>query len=150
MENYLEHYGVQGQKWGIRRFQNKDGTLTELGRKRYGGEKAREYKQAEINKNYKKLGKAISRNDIQKANKHMRQLNALNRMSEKDITNEMLGIVQTANKLSFVSGGLLGGLMAAPIVLSKNEKGRAEKFASDYQNIPLSYIKDEFNKFTPI
>ena len=33
--NYpLMHYGVKLQKWGIRRYQNKDGTLTELGKAR--------------------------------------------------------------------------------------------------------------------
>lgn len=32
----LMHYGVKGQKWGTRRFQNDDGTLTEEGRQRYG------------------------------------------------------------------------------------------------------------------
>lgn len=31
----LYHYGIKGQKWGIRRFQNPDGTLTAAGRKRY-------------------------------------------------------------------------------------------------------------------
>lgn len=31
----LMHYGVKGQKWGIRRFQNPDGTLTEAGKRRY-------------------------------------------------------------------------------------------------------------------
>lgn len=30
----LYHYGIKGQKWGIRRYQNKDGTLTEAGKKR--------------------------------------------------------------------------------------------------------------------
>lgn len=34
-EDYLAHYGILGQKWGIRRFQNPDGTLTEEGKKRY-------------------------------------------------------------------------------------------------------------------
>ena len=31
----LYHYGIKGQKWGVRRYQNKDGTLTSAGKKRY-------------------------------------------------------------------------------------------------------------------
>ena len=34
-ENTLEHHGILGQKWGIRRFQNPDGSLTEEGKIRY-------------------------------------------------------------------------------------------------------------------
>ena len=30
----LAHYGIKGQKWGLRRFQNEDGTYTELGKER--------------------------------------------------------------------------------------------------------------------
>lgn len=33
-EDYLQHYGISGQKWGIRRFQNADGTRTKAGKKR--------------------------------------------------------------------------------------------------------------------
>ena len=33
--DYLMHHGIKGQKWGIRRFQNLDGTLTAEGRERY-------------------------------------------------------------------------------------------------------------------
>ena len=34
---YLIHYGILGQKWGVRRFQNEDGTLTAAGKERYYG-----------------------------------------------------------------------------------------------------------------
>lgn len=33
--DYIKHHGIRGQRWGIRRFQNKDGSLTKAGEKRY-------------------------------------------------------------------------------------------------------------------
>ena len=34
----LYHHGIKGQKWGIRRYQNLDGTLTDAGKARYGND----------------------------------------------------------------------------------------------------------------
>ena len=33
--NELKHYGVLGMKWGVRRYHNKDGTLTSAGKEKY-------------------------------------------------------------------------------------------------------------------
>lgn len=45
-EEYLAHYGILGMKWGIRRYQNKDGSLTNAGKARYNDTGVRRANQA--------------------------------------------------------------------------------------------------------
>lgn len=40
-EDYLEHHGIKGMHWGIRRYQNADGSLTEEGKRRYDVKEAK-------------------------------------------------------------------------------------------------------------
>ena len=38
INDYIYHHGIKGQRWGVRRYQNADGTLTAAGRKRQSKE----------------------------------------------------------------------------------------------------------------
>jgi hypothetical protein len=51
--NSLQHWGIKGMKWGVRRYQNKDGTLTDAGKKRMYGEMFdQESKEDKVRKRY--------------------------------------------------------------------------------------------------
>lgn len=66
-EDYLEHFGIKGQKWGVRRFENEDGSLTEEGKKRYGlsnGGAGNAKLAKKYTKSLKKLSKAYENADL--------------------------------------------------------------------------------------
>lgn len=59
--DYLAHYGIKGQKWGIRRFQNPDGSLTAAGKEHYSVGNRME---KAFNKESKKLSKLKRNADL--------------------------------------------------------------------------------------
>lgn len=48
-QDCLSHHGIKGQKWYVRRFQNKDGSLTSAGRKRYAEDSKEQKKKTDNN-----------------------------------------------------------------------------------------------------
>lgn len=57
----LYHHGIKGQKWGVRRFQNQDGSLTPTGRIRYGAGKAVKATGRAISKAAKAVGSSVAK-----------------------------------------------------------------------------------------
>lgn len=93
MENIIYHFGIKGMKWGVRRYQNKDGTLTAAGKKKYyrdGGRLLTNEGSAIAAKNSKKL--------YQKSTKIAKKIS-----KDKDYKDaaERLSKARTKNKQSY-------------------------------------------------
>ena len=81
----LKHHGIKGQKWGVRRYQNADGSLTPLGKKKYGTKENFERQMAA--KNFRKQSKKLSKMEKNKPKKTVKDMtddelrNRINRLS---------------------------------------------------------------------
>lgn len=72
----LYHHGIRGMKWGVRRYQNKDGSLTPAGRRRAN----------KLKEEYTSLtGKRLIRKPTPKAKSSQEQINKYDELKKKDI-----------------------------------------------------------------
>lgn len=81
-DSYLAHHGIPGMRWGVRRYQNKDGSLTSSGRKHYSAEAKAERKAKKAETKAAKRREKIL-NDPKLLKKHF------NEYSEKEINDAL-------------------------------------------------------------
>lgn len=109
----LMHYGILGMKWGVRRFQNEDGSLTAAGRKRYdvniegAKKKVTEavVKEKEAVKAYNKatLGGTIY---SERAQRNLDKATLNTRLAKKDLSSEKIKASLNKEKGRNLSTGL--------------------------------------------
>lgn len=76
----LYHFGVKGMKWGVRRYQNSDGSLTPAGRKRYD-KQVRASRKADV-----KNRRTLSDSEIEQKIKRLESEKKLKNLTEEDLS----------------------------------------------------------------
>lgn len=102
--NSLSHYGIRGMRWGVRRYQNSDGTYTSIGKKRKYQKTAHE---DYINAHSKKSVKSMSNAELKARNNRLQMEQQYANLTRKTSSGKK------AVQMFIKGAGLLSGAMAA-------------------------------------
>lgn len=98
----LYHYGIKGQKWGIRRFQDARGRLTDEGKRRYGSKTTKYGKMAYINAqeaaSVKKMFTEMKKNSDKRVERFTRKGKTDKLKKEKEMNKRITNVIDALDK----------------------------------------------------
>lgn len=98
----LYHYGVKGQKWGIRRFQDARGRLTDEGKRRYGSKSRKygkmAYKNAQKAASVKKMFTKMKKQSDKRMERQYRKANDEKYKKEKEMNKRITNVIDALDK----------------------------------------------------
>lgn len=148
--NELYHYGIKGMKWGVRRYQNPDGTLTSAGKKKARQEYKEDNKKAfELGKEASVYGHAAAKS----MNRTIKIENKLDKQYEKDpyaTRNRTQALRKKWDASSKTTAQLTKAYVSARDLGEKHCKSLIDKYGKD-AIVPIKYkdIKLKEGKHSP-
>lgn len=137
----LTHWGIKGQKWGVRRYQNPDGTYTAAGKKRRNQEDTHEdYTKAHDKKNVKSMSDKELRERINRLQMEQQYANLTQKRSKgKEIASAVLTEVAKETAKNTI-GSLLKGEQPAIMKGYKKVEGlfKSEGFKKNVAAVALA------------
>lgn len=112
-DDEFAHFGIKGQKWGLRRFQNEDGTRTAAGKKRYPDPPNSEKSTENRPKKAKKLSD-LSNEDLKKMNERLQLEETFKKLTSAQMDKSKSWVKESISKAAeqavtdFTKGVFLG------------------------------------------
>lgn len=136
-ESDLAHYGIKGQKWGVRRFQNDDGTWTAAGKERYGDDSGTRSAGGRAHRTLAKVYSLNERTYNKLGNKTLASMNAAAK-------NQQLQKANAADQAKAAKMAEKAKREAERVDVSKAKNSATRRVAEDYHNLSDREFKGKY------